>query len=66
MTYSYQELKNKLKKINEDQLKTIKDNIEWVIDYHAKGHGELQDNINKLIGFVDEQKRIESEIKALI
>lgn len=65
MTYSYQDLQNKLIKINEDQLKTIKDNIQKVIDCVEKGHGEIKDNVNKLRDLVNQQKTIEAEINAL-
>ena len=65
MIYSYQDLQNKLIKINEDQLKTIKDNIEKIIDCVAKGQGEVKDNANKLRDLDNQRKTIEAEINAL-
>jgi len=65
MTYSYQDLQNKLKKINEDQLKTVNDNIWKLIDSVEKGHGDLNDNVKKLRHLHREQKTIEAEINAL-
>ena len=65
MTYSYQDLQNKLKKINEDQLKIVNDNIWKLIDSVEKGHGDLNDNVKKLRDLHSEQKTIEAEINAL-
>lgn len=65
MIYSYQDLQNKLIKINEDQLKTIKDNIEKIIDCIEKGQGEVKDNVNKLRDLDNQRKTIEAEINAL-
>jgi hypothetical protein len=65
MTYSYQDLQNKLKKINEDQLKTVNDNIWKLIDSVEKGHGDINDNVKTLKDLHNEQKTIEAEINAL-
>jgi len=65
MTYSYQDLQNKLKKINEDQLKIVNDNIWKLIDSVEKGQGDFNDNVKKLRDLHSEQKTIEAEINAL-
>ena len=65
MTYSYQDLQNKLKKINEDQLKTVNDNIWKLIDSVEKGHGDINDNVKILRDLHNQQKAIEAEINAL-
>lgn len=61
MTYSYQELQNKLKKIYEDQLKTIKDNMYKIIYDVEKGIGVWDEQVKMLRDLENERKRIEAE-----
>jgi len=65
MTYSYQDLQNKLKKINEDQLKTVNDNMWNIIYLVEKGEGDFNDHVKILRDLHNQQKAIEAEINAL-
>ena len=62
MAYSYQELQSKLKKINENQLSIINDNIQKVLDSAEKGYGDIKDHAKKLKDLDNERRRIEEEL----